>query len=324
MGSSYSSTDGFVLWGRWCLPSRTARKRETVETTIDNLSNEDLIRRLETFDFAANALVHVPSSQAYRGSGRVWRFTSDCIVKSFDANEGYEPCTMGIVSTHTSIPVPKVLRHVLWRNRVWTFMEYVDGIDLREAWGSLALWKKLWVAWTLRCYVRQLRNVPLARPEVPGPLDWPGTAVQCVGHYFTSIRAGPFQSYSDLTAWFASKYRITLFLENQAQVARTPDPKPYVFDDSMPLVLTHGDISLTNVRLGRDGTIWLIDWGYSGVYPEWFEYAGMMAYDASYRPGFAPRLWLSLVPFIAGRHHSKHAFMKRIQWALDQFGLEED
>ncbi|KAJ7740874.1 hypothetical protein B0H14DRAFT_3097319 [Mycena olivaceomarginata] len=289
----------------------------TAETTIDNLSNEDLIQRLEIFDFAANTLVHVPSSQAFLGSGRVWRFTSDCIVKAFHVNEGYEPCTMEIVSTHTSIPIPRVLRHF------GTFMEYIDGIDLREAWGSLALWKKLWVAWTLRCYVRQLRNVTLARPEVPGPLDWSKTAVKCVGHYFTCIRAGPFNSYSELTAWFASRYRITLLLENQAQLGRTPDPKPYVFDDSMPLVLTHGDISLTNVRIGWDGTVWLIDWGFSGVYPEWFEYAGMMAYGEARRPGLTPRLWLRLVPFIAGRHHSKQAFMERIELALDHFGMEE-
>ncbi|KAJ7440797.1 kinase-like domain-containing protein [Mycena galericulata] len=286
----YASTDGFVLWGRWWIPSPTARKRETAKTTIDNLSDEDLKQRLETFDFAANTLVHVPLSQAFLGSGRVWRFTSDCIVKLFEVWENYEPHTMEIVSTHTSIPIPKVLRHVIWREQIWTFMEYIDGIDMREAWRSLALWKKLWVAWTLRCYVRQLRNVKLARPEVPGPIDWLSpTAVKCVGHYFTSMGAGPFNSYSELTAWFASKYRITLLLEKQAQVARTPDPKPYVFDDSMPLVLTHGDISITNVRLGGDGTVWLIDWGFSGVYPEWFEYAGMMAYDEVHRPGLVPR-----------------------------------
>ncbi|KAF8207133.1 hypothetical protein K438DRAFT_2083818 [Mycena galopus ATCC 62051] len=90
----------------------------------------------------------------------------------------------------------------------------------------------------------------------------------------------------------------------------------------MPLVLTHGDISLTNVRIGRDGTVWLIDWGFSGVYPEWFEYAGMMAYSEARRPGLTPRLWLRLVPLIAGRHHSKQAFMERIELALDHFGVE--
>ncbi|KAJ6457151.1 kinase-like domain-containing protein [Mycena vitilis] len=322
MGSAlslFSSTDGFALWGRWLIPSLTARKREAPKATIDDLSNEALIQCLETFDFAANALVHVPSSQAFLGSGSVWRFTSDCIVKPLFVFEGYETCTMEIVSTHTSIPVPKVLRQVIWRDQVWTFMEYIDGTDLREAWGSLVLWQKL-----------------SETSNSPGPryLDRSQTAVQCVGHYFTSIRAGPFNSYSELTAWFNSRYHITLALERQAeaarlaferqaQVARTPDPKPYVFDDSMPLVLTHGDISLTNVRLGRDGTVWLIDWGFSGVYPEWFEYAGMMAYDEAHRPGLTPHLWLRLVPFIAGRHHLKQTFMERIQWALEQYGMEE-
>ncbi|KAJ6491355.1 kinase-like domain-containing protein, partial [Mycena vitilis] len=245
--------------------------------TIDDLSDGELVQRLKASDFKAeaNKLVHVPPSQEAFGIGRVWRFAPDCVVKSFGAFDGHEPATMELVSAQTSIPIPRILRHVIWKDRVWTFMEYIEGIDLLEAWGSLASWKKLWVAWTLRRYVRQLREVKVALPEVLGPLCPSQNAAKCVGHYFTDIRAGPFNSYSELTAWFTSKYRITLLLENHAKVARTLDPKPYVFDDSMRLVLTHGDISLRNVCIGWDGTVWLIDWGFSGVYPEWFEYAGM-------------------------------------------------
>ncbi|KAJ7669297.1 kinase-like domain-containing protein [Mycena polygramma] len=318
---SHRPADGFVFWGRRWIPSLGARKREPAKTTIDDLSDEELVQRLETFDFKAeaNKLVHVPPSQAAFGVGRVWRFAPDCAIKSFSAFQGYEPGTMELLSAQTSIPIPRILRHVLWKDRVWTFMEYIEGIDLVEAWGSLASWKKLWVAWTLRSYVRQLREVKLARPEVPGPLCPSQNPAKCVGHYFTDINAGPFNSYSEMTAWFMSKYRITLLLEKQAK--RTPDPRQYVFDDSMPLVLTHGDISLRNVRIGWDGTVWLIDWGFSGVYPAWFEYAGMMAYDEPGRR--TPQSWLQLIPFIAGKYHSQHAFMKRIKWALQCFGLEE-
>jgi len=47
----------------------------------------------------------------------------------------------------------------------------------------------------------------------------------------------------------------------------------------MPLVFTHGDISPNNIRLGKDGALWLLDWESAGAYPQWFEYANMMAYD---------------------------------------------
>ena len=57
-------------------------------------------------------------------------------------------------------------------------------------------------------------------------------------------------------------------------------PEPTIFfDDSMPLVFTHDDISPYNIRLGKDGTVWLTDWESGGAYPKWFEYANMMAYD---------------------------------------------
>jgi hypothetical protein len=57
---------------------------------------------------------------------------------------------------------------------------------------------------------------------------------------------------------------------------------PVYFDDSdsLPLVLTHEDItgSVYNVRLGIDGKVWLLDWGFACMYPQWFEYATIMAY----------------------------------------------
>ena len=56
------------------------------------------------------------------------------------------------------------------------------------------------------------------------------------------------------------------------------------FDDSLSLVLTHGDINVHNVKLGTDGKVWLLDWGLAGMYPQWFEYASIMAYDGKDPP----------------------------------------
>ncbi|KAF8207134.1 hypothetical protein K438DRAFT_2083820, partial [Mycena galopus ATCC 62051] len=171
----YSSTDGFVLCGRWWIPSPTTRKRATAETTIDNLSNEDLIQRLEIFDFAANTLVHVPSSQVFLGSGRVWRFTSDCIIKSFHVNEGYEPCTMEIVSTCLDAHVHSHPQSSAACDLEGSSLDF-HGIHRRyrlaRGMGLLALWKKLWVAWTLRCSTASQRHPRPAR----GP--WTARLVQ--------------------------------------------------------------------------------------------------------------------------------------------------
>jgi len=133
-------------------------------------------------------------------------------------------------------------------------MEYIAGDDLESAWRSLSLWNKLWVAWTLRCYVQQLRRVNLPNCDIPGPIDGSGSPLLCSGHYFTDNGAGPFTSYSQMSSWFASKSRITALLIRQRDPNRH---EPHAtsslsFDDSMPLVLTHGDISLRNVRLGSE------------------------------------------------------------------------
>jgi thiamine kinase-like enzyme len=200
-------------------------------------------------------------------------------------------------------------------------MEYIPGEDLRDVWESLGMINKLWLAWTLRTYVAQLRKVHLANRDIPGPLDGSGTPLPCIGHYFTEMGAGQFASYREMTSWFDSKYRITLQLEEQS----TPEtaqkrPEELSFDSSMPLVLTHGDISLNNIRLGRDGTLWLLDWEHSGAYPEWFEYSCILAYENSHK---IPRAWLHLAPFIAGEQESKHTFLRRIMPALQSFWFEE-
>ena len=243
-------------------------------------------------------------------------------MKAVITKAAFEPYTMSIVSSQTSIPVPKVRRYVFWRSRLWIFMEHIPGEDLRDVWGSLSMISKLWVAWTLRGYVAQLRAVHLANRDIPGPLDGSGTSLPCNGHYFTEMGAGPFASYREMSAWFESKYRITLQLEQKydPDIAKERLENPLYFDSSMPLVLTHGDISLNNIRLGSDGTLWLMDWGHSGAFPEWFEYSCILAYENNPK---TPRAWLRLAPFIAGGHGSKHPFMRYIMPALISFHFVE-
>ena len=88
-------------------------------------------------------------------------------------------------------------------------------------------------------------------------------------------------------------------------------PQVY-FDDSLPLVLTHGDISVYNVRLGTDGKVWLLDWGFAGMYPQWFEYASIMAYASSRKDYDPPHGWLWFAPLIAGWYKSESTLLEAI------------
>ncbi|KAL2798160.1 hypothetical protein BJX66DRAFT_295805, partial [Aspergillus keveii] len=52
-----------------------------------------------------------------------------------------------------------------------------------------------------------------------------------------------------------------------------------------PLVFCHGDICPRNIILEDDGSICLVDWGYAGFYPRFFELLALLfvtPYDAAF------------------------------------------
>jgi aminoglycoside phosphotransferase (APT) family kinase protein len=290
-------------------------------SAFDNLSDEDVISRLEAFDFERNQIGSDGGEAGYHPA--VWRFTSDTVVKCIREDNSHEAHTMSIVSSQTSIPVPDVRRIMSWDHSLWLFISYIEGDDLETIWPSLNYWEKLKVARTIRGYIRQLRQVDVGpNRNIPGPVDGSGNPLRCVGRYFTEGGAGPFASYDQMSSWFASKRRITVALEREISVHRNEayTPEDLSFDDSMPLVLTHGDIFLRNIRLAKDGTLWLIDWGCAGVYPLWFEYASIMACEGENDP---PKTWMQLAPMMAGSYRSQHAFLKGVEHALVLWGVQE-
>jgi len=90
----------------------------------------------------------------------VWRFTSDAVVKYMEPDKVHKTHTMGIVSSQTSIAVPKVWRVVCGKLGFWLFTPYIEGGDLESVWPSLL--RKLNVAWTIRGHVRLSVSGPTA------------------------------------------------------------------------------------------------------------------------------------------------------------------
>jgi len=75
--------------------------------------------------------------------GTVWQVTPDTVLKVFW--EPVEPYMMELVSSRTSIPIPKARRCITWEGYKYLFMEYGEGSDLHEIWPSLSLWRKFMV-----------------------------------------------------------------------------------------------------------------------------------------------------------------------------------
>ncbi|KAG6820578.1 hypothetical protein H0H93_014805 [Arthromyces matolae] len=236
---------------------------------------------------------------------------------------------MDLAYSQTSIPIPRILKRITYRGGNFLFMEYVDGSDLYQVWPTLSLWRRIQVAWTLRGYVHQLRTIELPSKVIPGPFDGTGTPLVCEGHHFTEGGSGPFASYTAMADWYNGRSRLTYVLRNPSitDLSMIP-PLTSFFDDSMPLVFTHGDISPTNVRIAKDGSVWLLDWERAGAYPQWFEYANMMAYrhkvhfTEEYDAVVWPRGWQWLVPLVAGRYKKQLSFLQRSAVGIAHYKFE--
>ena len=73
----------------------------------------------------------------------------------------------------------------------------------------------------------------------------------------------------------------------------------------------HQDLVMRNIILGKDGKIWLVDWGMSGFYPPWFEHVTMVYATERCTTSVS---WNLLTPFITD------PFFKHMKW-MDQIGF---
>ncbi|KDQ18694.1 hypothetical protein BOTBODRAFT_29070 [Botryobasidium botryosum FD-172 SS1] len=215
--------------------------------------------------------------------------------------EPSEALVMELVWSHTTIPTPHIRRKIDDDDdESLILMEYIEGRQLSECWPSLPFWSKLRIVFTLRRYICQLRRIRTPYSSIPGP---PGKTPQdCTGPVYLGFRPiGPFPDYASLSRFF----------NKLANRAKPPINQP--FDDSRPLVLTHNDLSMRNVIIGVDGTVWIIDWGWAGFYPEWF---GYISSKFAAENDKAPESWWRFIPFIADPFFVQEEWMHSIGYSV--------
>ncbi|KAF8626002.1 hypothetical protein AX17_006725 [Amanita inopinata Kibby_2008] len=254
---------------------------------------------------------HVGRTHASSSCLNTRRITSDLVLRTVPQQESYEAFIMKYVAENTTIPIPRIHRILVDPDKTHIFMEYIEGTDLASAWPKMNIWRKFRVAWTIRRYVKQLRGLKLPEPDVPGPFDDSGRPLRCKGHFFTNDGAGPFASRRDMWAWFERKQRVATYFQARHDLKCSRAS----FVDSEPFVLVHGDISLRNIRIGTDGTVWLLNWTSAGIYPKSFEYCSIMAGGQTLD---TPRSWLRLASLMAPAQPAKNQwqFLCSIKLAL--------
>ncbi|KAI9065494.1 kinase-like protein, partial [Trametes sanguinea] len=228
-----------------------------------------------------------------------------------------EAIAMELVFRHTLIPVPRVRRTFREDTTGYIWMDYIRGRQLKFVWPTLSIFGKLRVAFVLRRYIRQLRAICHPRSAVPGPL---GSGLEGRRHSFAMYGEvvpyrGPFSTYAELSAFWNERHRIA----HMPQAGAPEDAAAGVlepFDDSQPLVLTHGDLNLRNILVGEDGRPWLIDWGEAGFYPPWFE---LVTTRLQQYQGVDPGdwVWELMIPFICDPYYKQELWYMHTRRGLN-------
>lgn len=229
-------------------------------------------------------------------ANRVKKIGDHTIVKgTYVVTPHLEGAAFEFVRMRTTIPIPRI-RRTIEDEEGYTFivMDYIPGERLDHVWPSLSLWSKLWVALTLRRYIRQLRQI---NSSVPGPVA--DSPQKCDNYMFVGKPCGPFPDYASLPAFYNRKLDIAkkvTFLDGHGNTIRCARPDSEPFDDSRPIYQPDPYVPPENVVAHDEVAMSEDKWGQSGFYPPWFEYVSTV-YAAE--NDTAPDSWNRLITFIS-------------------------
>ncbi|QPG97625.1 hypothetical protein C2857_006631 [Epichloe festucae Fl1] len=172
---------------------------------------------------------------------------------------------MRYIAKNTAIPVPKVYAvHTTRTQDIYIEMEYITGEDLDTAWrkeGRLSQDQKKTIFSDIKEYVSILRELqPPAEDLVASVLQNPAYDVRIGARFF-----GPFNHHE-----FHSLARGHLRMEDIAVVFGEEVEK--VHTTSYRTCFTHGDLVPRNIIVRNGRVAAIIDWGFAGWYPEYWEF----------------------------------------------------
>jgi len=209
------------------------------------------------------------------GSNRVIKLSDDIAVKYGPGVGPSEAATQELAhrkAITSIVHVPRIFRFFLResdKNTPWVgtegylFMEYVSGQLMDEL--DLAVHSD--IIPRVAKIILHLGQIQVPDYQVPGPIG----DDQPQGYLWGDDGAKTtFNSIADMEVWLNKRLAI-----QDKSIDLT----------SHPLVLCHMDLCRRNMILEEDGTICLVDWGFAGLYPRFFEIASLSylnPYDEPY------------------------------------------
>ena len=200
------------------------------------------------------------------GGVTVSRISQNLVVKFGTGVLASEGLTMSFVATNfPGVRLPRVYRHfnvpcqsAFFGMEGYVVMDYLDGYSLESCWSDLSTERKKAIVAQVAEMVHQLQSKRFKQPGVVG-----GGISR--GRWFTDYGAGPFTTKQNFERWFNWKLGLG---QHFNQVAKEIPSMDFQY-----FVVVHGDLSPRNLIVDANNQVWLIDWGFAGIYPPIFETA---------------------------------------------------
>ena len=200
-----------------------------------------------------------PSLRVIYGAGRrgAWTIGEKYLLKEVQTDDPWDEQplfnapSIELVSKHTTIPVPEIVRTWEDGNRFYTFMTRIPGSTLKSIYSTLTSEEKDHYAQEVADYILQLRKLTSSKPETAN-----GRRVRD-GFFDRGALAG-----SRPDDWFGH------FNGTDIQRKECLDTWPAM----EPFTFSHTDLTPGNIIVHNGHVSGIIDWDEGGYYPVWLEY----------------------------------------------------
>jgi serine/threonine protein kinase len=215
-------------------------------------------RKITGDDIAQAVILHsLPGSDR-----KVVKVDSNTVAKLGPGLDITEAESMRFIRNNTALPVPQVLNAYEEDGYGYILMEFVEGDSLEKIWPNLSSSERTVILTELKDYIRQMRQIVCPDGTPIGSVTG-GPAID--RRQLSAVKGGPFRLEKDFNQWQLAQ----LFPE-------TPLPRresyASIHGTDHRIVFSHCDLAFHNIIV-RDGhVVAIIDWEYSGWYPEHWDY----------------------------------------------------
>ncbi|KAF5637190.1 phosphotransferase family [Fusarium sp. NRRL 52700] len=194
---------------------------------------------------------------------------SDAIIR-----EGQ--CLWAIRHFLPEVPVPEVFCWTQENGVTFLYMEYIDGVTLRDRWDTLSAIEKSGVCEQLGSMITKMSRLHQA-PGDPFIGNINRGAVRDMVFTDTNFPpAGPFSSAAEFHDCMSDMFkRPATANDPDLDPASITDPYREMLPDDCPIQFTHSDLNPVNIMVSQDSPcriLAILDWEQSGWYPTYWEF----------------------------------------------------